>query len=99
MNRVRIQVVLGFVLGVLLLWPAAAMESPGYAIHWDVMGSGGQPARSSSYALRGTIGQVSIGFGSNPGYEWCAGYWCGATVEYVYLPIVIRHSPQSGNGS
>jgi hypothetical protein len=93
MNRVRIRVALGFVVCALLLWPTAAMESPGYAIHWDVMGSGGQPVTSASHALRGTIGQASIGFGSNTGYELCAGYWCGAMVEYVYLPVVNRHSP------
>lgn len=93
MHRVRAHVGLVLVACALLLGPAMAMESPGYGIRWDVMGSGGQPVASVSYALRGTIGQASIGLGSNPSYGWCAGYWCGATLEWVYLPQVLSNAP------
>jgi hypothetical protein len=76
----------------LLVSPTPAMESDHYAINWDLIGSGGGPISSTSYALNATIGQASIGFKSSSNYDLCSGFWCGAEVAYdVYLPMVLRN--------
>jgi hypothetical protein len=79
----------------LLAVPVPAMESDNYAINWDVMGSGGGPVSSASYALYATIGQAAIDSKSSTTYGLCSGYWCGTEVELepayaAYLPLVLR---------
>jgi hypothetical protein len=74
----------------LLVGTAAAMGSDHYAINWDVMGGGGEPINSASYAINATIGQGAIGFKSSANYGLCGGYWCGGVECRVFLPLVLR---------
>ena len=53
------------------------MSSAGYAVNWDVIGGGGGPVSSASYAVNGTLGQAVIGGSTNSGYEVQGGYWAG----------------------
>ncbi len=73
-----------------LLSPAIAMDSEHYALNWDVLGAGGGPISSDSYALNATVGQPSIGFKASDTYDLCSGFWCGAGYA-VYLPIVFHN--------
>jgi len=51
------------------------MSSANYAINWDVIGGGGQPASSAHYAVTGTIGQPAAETSSSTNYQLGAGYW------------------------
>ncbi len=82
--------------GLLLAGAVMAMESANYAINWDVVGNGGRPSTSASFALDGTIGQGVVGSSANTSYGLCGGYWwCGGETAYnnnkVYLPIVLHN--------
>jgi len=69
-----------------------AMESDNYAINWDVIGSGGEPGISTSFALDGTIGQGVVGSSSGDSYGLCGGYWCDGEIAYsIYLPLVMHN--------
>jgi hypothetical protein len=75
-----------------LVGAVLAMESDNYAINWDVIGSGGEPSTSASFALNGTIGQGVVGSSSGDSYGLCGGYWCGGEIAYnIYLPLVLRN--------
>jgi hypothetical protein len=90
----RLVLAAALLVGILLLAnPAPAMDSEHYAIPWDVMGGGGGPIGSETYAIDATIGQPSIGSKTSETYGLCSGFWCGARYN-VYLPIAIRdHAP------
>jgi len=51
------------------------MTSTNYAINWNVIGGGGQPASSANYTARGTVGQPAAETSSSASYELGAGYW------------------------
>jgi hypothetical protein len=79
--------------GLLLAGAVLAMESDNYAINWDVIGSGGEPSTSASFALNGTIGQGTVGSLSSDSYGLCGGYWCGGEIAHnIYLPLVLRNT-------
>lgn len=71
---------------------AWAGNSPNFAIRWQVLAAGGQPAASSSgLSLNGTLGQ-SLSGSSSSGYVVLeTGYWSKAPHPYVYYyPIIGR---------
>lgn len=50
-----------------LVGAATAIDSTNFAINWDVMAGGGEPAASTNFALNGTVGQGARGSsGSSP---------------------------------
>lgn len=65
-----------FLLGSLLFaWPAFAMDSTNYQIHWDSVNSGGDDVSSSTnFRMRDTIGEQATGFSSSTVYRLSAGY-------------------------
>ena len=82
-------------MAILFLLIGVVLANGGPAIDWYVIGAGGGHVESSDgvYALDGAIGQPVAGVTSNTPYELCAGFWCGATAEYlIYLPLVLRNS-------
>lgn len=63
------------------------------SIPWSVLGGGGGHAEGGMYSLDGTVGQAIAGQASALPYDLCAGFWCGAAVQYrLYLPLVLRNS-------
>lgn len=83
----------------LLAGAAWAMSSASYAIHWDVIGGGGEPVSSASYKMNSTIGQAAIGASASASYGLGAGYWYGLVAPAppsgyrIYLPIVLKNYP------
>ena len=55
---------------------AYAGVSANYDLSWNVIGGGGGPMDSASYAMRSTVGQI-IGLSSSDNYQIGAGYWYG----------------------
>jgi hypothetical protein len=89
--------ILVFILCGWFIFPSAGdvllMESGNYAINWDVIGSGGEPSTSVSFALGGTIGQGIVGLSSSASYGLCGGYWCIGEIEtHIYLPLVMQNN-------
>lgn len=70
---------------------AMSSASPGlslaevYAIHWNVIGGGGGPISSTSYAVDSTVGQPAIGPLTSASYRLGGGYWHGMA-ETATLP-------------
>jgi hypothetical protein len=58
------------------------MSSGSYAINWNVIGGGGEPAISASYGLRGTIGQAVAERSFSTSYGLWPGYWYPARVGF-----------------
>jgi hypothetical protein len=52
-----------------------AMSSGSYAINWDVIAGGGEPASSANYAMIGTIGQAAAERSLSTSYGLWPGYW------------------------
>jgi len=83
----------------LLTGVAWAMSSASYAINWDVIGGGGGPISSASYAMNSTAGQAAIGFKTSSNYKLSSGYWYGVAAPApppgyrIYLPIVLKNYP------
>jgi hypothetical protein len=74
MKRRAIAVIL---VGLLCLTGIAyAGVSANYDLSWNVIGGGGGPLDSASYAMRSTVGQI-IGLSSSDNYQLGAGYWNG----------------------
>jgi hypothetical protein len=92
MSKTRVIALLATLLGGLVLMsPSRAMHSDQYAVEWSAVGTGGWPMGSSQFDLDSTAGQAATGSSESPGYALCAGYWCGAAVEYeVHLPLILR---------
>ena len=65
-------------------------SSASYALSWDVIAGGGGEMASTNYAIKGTVGQASIGPGSSSSYAIGAGYWygLGERVFEIFLPLV-----------
>jgi hypothetical protein len=94
MNRKRTSLILALVLllgtltaGVIAL----AQTSTNYNLEWHVIGGGGRPASSASYAVNGTVGQGAASppysIGSN--YAVSGGFWFIPAYR-IYLPVVIK---------
>ncbi len=85
--------------GLLVVGVAWAMSSASYAINWDVIGGGGGPISSASYAMNSTAGQAAIGFKASSNYKLGSGYWYGVAAPApppgyrIYLPIVLKNYP------
>ncbi|MGD8793855.1 MAG: hypothetical protein PVF47_14985 [Anaerolineae bacterium] len=76
--------------------PAVAQSSSGYNLEWHVIGGGGQPVTSASYALRSTAGQgaASPPYATSSSYVLSGGYWFGEIGFYqIYVPLVLRAHP------
>jgi hypothetical protein len=70
---------------------ALAQTSTNYNLEWHVIGGGGEPVSSASYAVNSTVGQGAASppysFGSR--YIVSGGYW-SIPVYRIFLPLVIR---------
>ncbi len=71
----------------------------GYALNWNVIGSGGGHAEAGVYTLDGTLGQPVVGSSNSTSNGLRAGFWYGTltgmprpppTPRPVYLPLVRR---------
>jgi hypothetical protein len=71
-----------------------AMSSGSYAIDWDIIGGGGEPASPASYGLRGTIGQAAAESSFSTNYGLWSGYWYPAAPAAPDKPT-IAFSPTS----
>ena len=56
-------------------FPVFAEMLTGEEINWDVISSGGTFGSSTNYAIRGTVGQTAVGYGSSTNYGVSHGYW------------------------
>ena len=91
MNQRRILgILLLSVLALALTLAGVARAAAALEIDRWVVASGGAHVEAGSYALDGAIGQAFAGNTSNAPYRLCAGFWCGAGVYSVYLPVVMR---------
>ena len=72
-----------------------AMSSGSYAIDWDVIGGGGEPASSANYAIRSTIGQPAVESSFSTNYGLWAGYWYPAGPAGPPSEPTIGFSPPS----
>jgi hypothetical protein len=75
--------------------PAAAQTSTSYNLEWHVVGGGGGPLTSTSYAVNSTAGQkaASPPHSESSHYAVSGGYWFGGSLAptwQVYLPLVFR---------
>lgn len=75
----------------LVVGTVLAQTSTHYNLEWHVIGGGGQPVSSTSYAVNSTAGQGVIGWTLSTSYDLSAGYWFGARRRYsTYLPIIMK---------
>jgi len=88
----KLSVILLLVGLLLLLTILATAAAPtGFAVPWQVVGSGGGDSSSASFSVSGTIGQPLTGVSSNNTFTLPSGYWSGETGNYsIYLPIIIE---------
>jgi len=92
MKRMAILIALAAL--ILLAGGVLAMSSANYALDWytPLTGGGGGPAGSASYAVNFTIGQsATSNMSASTNYGICLGYWCGATENRIYLPVVMKN--------
>ena len=70
---------------------ALAQTSPSYNLEWHVIGGGGQPVSSASYAVNSTAGQgaASPPYSASASYVVSGGYWF-TPMYAIYLPIVLK---------
>jgi hypothetical protein len=77
--------------------PVAAQTSASYNLEWHVIGGGGQPVASASYAVNSTAGQgaASQPYSFSSHYVVSGGYWFGdgLTLYSVHLPLVFKRYP------
>ena len=73
---------------------ALAQTSANYNLEWHVIGGGGQPVTSASYAINSTVGQgaASPPYSASSSYVVSGGYWLSGGLR-VYLPLVMREYP------
>jgi hypothetical protein len=95
MNKLIVLALLGALLVSLTLADASlAQTSPNYDLSWHVMASGGGAMHSTSYAVRGTMGQVIVGDVGSPAYMLRSqGYWYPSTGYRVYVPLALKSYP------
>ena len=76
--------------------PALAQTSPSYNLEWHVIGGGGQPVSSTSYAVNSTAGQgaASPPYSVSASYVVSGGYWFGEgfspLIYLIHLPVVLK---------
>jgi hypothetical protein len=70
---------------------ALAQTSTNYNLEWHVVGGGGGPVSSASYAVNGTVGQgaASPPYSVGSRYVVSGGYWF-IPVHRIYLPLVMK---------
>ena len=75
---------------------ALAQTSASYNLEWHVIGGGGQPVSSASYAVNSTAGQgaASPPYSISPSYVVSGGYWFGEgfspLIHFTHLPVVLK---------
>ena len=52
-----------------------AEPATGEEINWQVISSGGTEGASTNFALKGTLGQTTVGFGESPSFKLSHGFW------------------------
>lgn len=67
---------------------AYAGVSANYDLSWNVIGGGGGPMESASYAMRSTVGQI-IGLSSSNNCQLGAGYWYGTGVPSKNVEVTV----------
>ena len=71
---------------------AQAGSSAIYAINWQVLAGGGQPANGSGLSLNGTFSQPIIGPAAGGQVDIGAGYWYGTgRPATLYLPLLLKN--------
>jgi hypothetical protein len=82
-------------LGLVLANAALAQTSANYDLSWHVVGSGGSGMGSSTYAMRGTVGQVLADETESDHYALLAGHWDPRPGKrhVLYLPLILRVQP------
>ena len=53
----------------------AADPATGEEINWQVISSGGTDGSSTNFALKGTVAQTAVGYGSSASYGLNSGFW------------------------
>jgi hypothetical protein len=94
-KRTSLFVALVVLLGMLAVGAIAlAQTSPSYNLEWHVIGGGGRPVSSASYAVNSTAGQgaASPPHSTSSNYVVSGGYWVSGGFS-VYLPLVMRDYP------
>jgi hypothetical protein len=85
------QVVLILAVLLLAITTLSASSAPSAVeVQRYVIGGGGGRSEAGSYVLRGTAGQPVAGTTTSSPYDLCAGFWCGAGIYTVHLPLVLR---------
>lgn len=90
---------LAILLGLLCLaGAAAAMGSAGYDLSWNVMGGGGGSAASASYAMGGTVGQIT-GVADSTDHVLYAGFWVPESGDLPPLKgkLVVNSTPEDAD--
>ena len=54
---------------------STAEPATGEEINWQVISSGATDGASTSYEMKGTLGQSAVGFGSSASYGLSQGFW------------------------
>ncbi len=72
-------------------YPANAQTGGTYDLTWNsIDGGGAMLSAGGSYSLGGTIGQADAGTLSGGSYTLAGGFWGGAAINNIYLPLVLR---------
>lgn len=75
----------------LLILAALALATNGYDLSWWTVDGGGYTfSTGGGYSLGGTAGQPDAGLLHGGGYTLGGGFWGGAAVYRIYLPLVLR---------
>ncbi len=72
--------------------PTVAQTSTNYNLEWHVVGGGGGPVSSASYAVNSTAGQgvSSPPYSVGSRYVVSGGYWF-IPIYRIYLPLLVRN--------
>ena len=66
-----------------------ANATPGYAIDWWTVASGGGISSNDGYAVNGTAGQSAAGVLTGDQYTLKGGFWPGQpATQYIFLPLL-----------
>ena len=89
-------IVVGLLAAVVIGGSALAQTSPSYNLEWHVIGGGGQPVSSASYAVNSTAGQgaASPPYSASHSYVVSGGYWFRSGYSplfyLIHLPVVLK---------